>query len=294
MAGRTMTLPAGTLPEYQRTITQYTRGQGHTYHIEGLPCEHCANCKKNKLNERNAIGKKELRCFGMSGVGSVTGRYKTGNLYNAGRRGAFDIVFGNAETGTAGILPTDVGVTLGPEHIAQLRHTAETAPSRASVARDYGTAAHEAVELWLKYETFGDPMPFITEHVYAASKAIVDWLHKNEWEILDVETSVYHPQLLYVGTADCVAQRGDNIAIFDWKTGGGIYNNAALQVAAYGMAYAELTGQSVEQGWIIRSNPNGLEVLQVGNFDDARTMFRQLLEVRNMWDDFEWIRHLEM
>jgi len=313
IAGIPMTLPRETLPEYQREVLQYTRRGTHYYTVKGLPCGTCLRCTGN-----GRASKDPTKCLGMGGVGSITGRYKTTNMYGAGMRGAFDAMFGRLEDVLdadgkpmkddednylktiiePGFLVKRLGNQPLPNDLLKLRQEAEDAPSKSSIARNFGSDVHGVVEQWLQYllrdrdPRYADTTePFISDDHYESAHAIVEWLDKNEWEVTDAESSIYHPTKLYAGTADCIARRGSTVALMDWKTGGGIYNEAAAQIAGYALAYEELTGEKVTEGWILRSNRGGLEVRQVKDFDQAKLMFEALYGFAQFWDDFEWIIH---
>ena len=76
----------------------------------------------------------------------------------------------------------------------------------------------------------------------------------HECESEDLEVNVYHPHLLYGGQVDCVARRGDSLLLLDWKSGKGIYDSYAGQLGGYVMAYETMTGERVDEAWVLRSD----------------------------------------
>ena len=202
-----------------------------------------------------------------------------GGLNNAGRNAVLTALFGDPDD------DSDEGLwspTIPPN---RLRQMAASAPSRASIARQYGSDVHGAIESWLKYSLGLGPEPFLEPELYKPARQVVEWLDKNEWLVLDVEATVYHPSGAYAGTADCIAFRGDTTAIFDWKTGGDIWPESALQIAGYATAYETITGLEVTEGYVLRSNSDGLEAKRVADFAAAKRLFGGIVELRKKASD---------
>ena len=86
-------------------------------------------------------------------------------------------------------------------------------------------------------------------HIYEGFTA---WQRDNALTVVATELMVWHSFHEYAGTIDLVVrdQAGD-LGIIDLKTGG-IYNEAAMQLAAYAKALAHLTGEKVEQAWVLQ------------------------------------------
>ena len=68
--------------------------------------------------------------------------------------------------------------------------------------------------------------------------------------------------------------------MFDWKTGGSIYPESALQIAGYACAYEAITNRNINEGYILRSNAEGLEVKRVSDFEHAKTTFKAIVGLR--------------
>ena len=105
---------------------------------------------------------------------------------------------------------------------------------------------------------------------------------------MDVEVKVYHPTLLYGGTVDCIARRGGVPIILDWKSGRAIYKDAAAQVAGYALAYEMMTGERVNEGWVLRSGKDGFEAQRIKDLDVAKWLFVNLHSVKENWDNIQW------
>ena len=273
MANKIMTLPKGVMEQYDRVVAQRTWGRGgHTYVVDGYPCNSCAACRGGGKRYKVPT---PAKCSGMGGVSTIAGTLKdSGGLYTAGRNSVINALFGDLE------IPGDTGFYSPTMKRDTLRQRAIAAPSKGSISREYGTAVHEVVEQWLKCELGQGPEPFIADEHYKPALQIVEWMEKNEWQILEVEATVYDPRGGFAGTVDCIASRGATTAIFDWKTGGAIYPESALQVAGYACGYETITGETVAEGYILRSNADGLEVKRVADFAHAKRTFQAIVELR--------------
>ena len=126
------------------------------------------------------------------------------------------------------------------------------------------------------------------DHIEQARR-IVTWLDQHECEIVDVEVNVYHPSMLYGGQVDCIARRGNSLLVLDWKSGKGIYKDYAAQVAAYAMAYEFMTGEHVDEGWVLRSGVDGsFEAQKISNLNNAKILFINLQTTKETWETIEW------
>ena len=239
------------LPEFDRKITQRNIGGGHRYKVEGFDCTTCANCRKGKP------------CIGLPSVTGFTGKYSDGNMYGAGYRAAFNTVFGaytdsdkTAVDGT-GMLHWKQDIT-DVEKLAALRQEAEAIKTPSQTGMAIGTQVHAMLQEWLQARIDGvEPYIVASPDIRDQAAQVVNWLDQHECVVLDVEVDVYHPTLLYGGQVDCIARRGNSLLVLDWKSGKGIYKDYAAQVAAYAMAYEAMTGETVDEGWVIRSGVDG-------------------------------------
>jgi len=272
------------LPEHDRPITLRTIGKGHRYQVDGVDCNACANCRKGKP------------CIGLPSVTTITGKYGDGDLYGAGYRAALNAVFGAYTSRDKDQVEEDswfsdfFRTTDGrgsPGDILRYRQEVEEMPTPGEVARKFGTGVHATLEEWLKAKQRGE-IPFLEGDYIAPARPIVEWLDRHECEVMDVEVKIYHPTLLYGGTVDCIARRGDVPLILDWKSGRAIYTDAAAQVAGYALAYEAMTGERVNEAWVLRSGKNGFEAQRVKDLEIAKWLFVNLHSVRENWDKISW------
>ena len=269
------------LPEFDRKIIQRNIGGGHRYRVEGFDCTTCANCRKGKP------------CIGLPSVTGFTGKYSDGDMYGAGYRAAFNTVFGaytdrdKTLVDGKGILNT---VLMADASTIELRQAAEAVKTPSQTGMAIGTQVHAMLQDWLQARIDGvEPYILASPEIRDQAARIVNWLDQHECEVLDVEVSVYHPELLYAGQVDCVARRGSSLLVMDWKSGKGIYKDYAAQVAAYIMAYEAMTGQTVQEGWVLRSGVDGsFEAKKIVDLNAAKMLFVNLHAAKEVWDKIQW------
>jgi hypothetical protein len=108
--------------------------------------------------------------------------------------------------------------------------------SQRDRAADLGSRCHDAAEAYV----LGKPMPEWEEDVkpYMASFCAFLEDFRPTYEL--TEATVYNRRYSYAGTLDFIARIGDELILGDIKTGKGVYDEVALQLAAY--RYAEFIG----------------------------------------------------
>ena len=272
------------LPEYSQPVVQRKIGGGHRYKVEGFDCTTCANCRKGKS------------CIGLPSVTGITGKYGDGDMYGAGYRAAFNTVFGaytNSDKTAVdgqGFLHADsrrIPATES-EWLLALRKEAEAIKTPSQVGMAVGTEVHSMLQDWLQSKIDGTEVFLSGDHIEQARR-IVTWLDQHECEIVDVEVNVFHPTMLYGGQVDCVARRGNRLMVLDWKSGKGIYKDYAAQVAAYAMAYQCMTGEVVNEGWVLRRGVDGsFEAQKIADLDVAKMLFINLHTTKATWDTIQW------
>lgn len=68
--------------------------------------------------------------------------------------------------------------------------------------------------------------------------------------VLATEYTVVSTRFGFAGTCDLVGERGKEIVVLDWKTGG-VWPEHALQLGAYAIAIEEMTGHAPAAGYVI-------------------------------------------
>ena len=147
----------------------------------------------------------------------------------------------------------DEGQVITKGMIDEGADAARSAPNSTKFkAADFGTAAHTLIE-----EIIAGQDPDIPEEFREVVDNFLAWEREAGIVELDLsEQRIYSAQYLYAGTKDARGwklRNGKKVLIaMDWKTSNGIWDEMALQVAAYAHAWEEMTGEKAEEGWIIR------------------------------------------
>ena len=285
----------------QRTLKAFRR-EYHRYYVEGYPCGTCEKCapKPNK----NGVTKKPGECIGLPSVTSISGQYGGGGLYPAGYKHALDAVFGEynkaktkvndggwmtdylrPESNTA----NNAAFDMMRDELLRYRQEVEELPTPGTVAAEFGTGVHKAIESLL----VGDGDAEIPAKYADAVSAVLSWLQRGgsdgPYIVEDTEVSVFHPELLIGGQIDCVVRCGNRVIIIDWKSGKDIYPNHAMQIAAYAMAYEAMTGEVVSEAWIVKSGRHGFDAKQVADLAPAQKAFIAMQETKKNVDAIEFI-----
>ena len=106
---------------------------------------------------------------------------------------------------------------------------------------DAGTCGHALIDAHIKKKQI-DTSIYPTE---VLSKGETCFLNFLEWEkILNLrveatEINLVSEQYHYGGTPDCIGYVSDKLAIIDWKTGSGVYEDMLLQLPAYKQLWEE-------------------------------------------------------
>lgn len=108
-------------------------------------------------------------------------------------------------------------------------------------ALDIGSQVHDIIEQYIKQgkDAIGD----LKDEVAAGFYAFLEWEEENIEEWVSSEESVYSLRFGYAGTLDARAKFKDGrLMTVDFKTSKRIYDEYAMQIAAYDYAVEEMTG----------------------------------------------------
>lgn len=161
-------------------------------------------------------------------------------------------------------------------------------------AGEIGSQAHALIEWNLRKElgqTVG-PEPRIADKALWAFMAYEDWRKKSGLKPLAIEQTVWSTTHRYAGTMDVFGEvliepHGTCVAVLDWKTGKGIYDEALLQNAAYVQALIEMGhAKPPVYGVIVRlpkveTDPD-FEVLPIAAHEQP-ALFDAFLAVKRLW-----------
>lgn len=171
----------------------------------------------------------------------------------------------------------------------------------AAAAR--GTAVHQAAEEHVlkavndasRLLALGLPMPTWSDEIAPWMSSFLAFLAEWSPEYLAAEATVFHRGEAYAGTLDAIVRIpafGAEPIVLDYKSGGSIYPDVALQLAAYargefiglpdGVTTAALPAVSLQTGAVLHLTPKGYSLRPVRIDDDV---FRAFLYAREV---FRW------
>ena len=161
-------------------------------------------------------------------------------------------------------------------------------------AGEIGTAVHALIEWNLRRELGQQvgPEPHVADRALWCFMAYEDWRKKSGLKPLAIEQVVWSSSHGYAGTMDVFGEvliepHGTCVAVLDWKTGKGIYDEALLQNAAYVQALIEMGHATAPvYGVIVRlpkveTDPE-FEV-KVILAEEQAELFEAFLAVKRLW-----------
>lgn len=181
---------------------------------------------------------------------------------------------------SAGVAEADdvVDVLTDPEWIAEeLDRNRLTPRDVRDAAADRGTEAHSFFEAAAK---LGGPKR-APQTPY--EKAICDWWEANDFHVEAAEASLVSVQHRFAGTCDLIYWVGDELRLLDLKTRSATYRKALdsdlIQVAAYKLAWEEMTGMPITRTGILMAREDGKAV-----FDDREVSPDLFLKVKEVYE----------
>jgi hypothetical protein len=159
----------------------------------------------------------------------------------------------------------------------------KAATAKRDMAAALGTAVHDAAASDLRPED-------VDEALRPRLRQYLDWAEKAKPAIIGTEFQVWNLTVGYAGTIDLLCQLADgSVWLVDLKTGGGVYADHAIQIAAY--ANAEFVGEdNVRDEWltewllkvdgqaVLHLADDGWEFIAIPTDSGAWEAFRGLLE----------------
>lgn len=132
---------------------------------------------------------------------------------------------------------------------------------KSKEAADIGTAVHAYLESYLNAGINKKPLPEMPVNplIRKAIEAFLDWTKANDVKFIASERKVYSRQYGYAGTLDALGYVNGELAIIDFKTSNGIYDDYFVQTAAYAHAVNEEDGTNITKCYIVRVPKDGSE-----------------------------------
>jgi len=145
-------------------------------------------------------------------------------------------------------------------------------------AADLGSLVHKYIDQIIQ----GKMPPDLTPEMEPAVTGFIEWWKNSQIELVMGDTKVASLIHSYGGSLDALGRQNGEYVILDWKTSNGVYDEYALQVAAYWQAFAETYGPACQRGYIVRFSkklPVEFEVREVANLEES---FRAFLHAKSL------------
>jgi len=146
-------------------------------------------------------------------------------------------------------------------------------------AASAGTCGHYLIDCHIKKKPV-DTSPFPADILSKGETCFLNFL---EWEkmvnlrIHATEVKLESEQFKYGGTPDCIGYVIDNLAVLDWKTGSGVYEDMLIQLAAYKQLWEENNPSMLLTG--------GFHLLRIGK-EDASFHHHHWHSIPEAWEAF--------
>lgn len=154
-------------------------------------------------------------------------------------------------------------------------------------AADKGTQVHNWCEAYIKAKPAEREKLALPEdeQILNGVTAFLKWIKDYKVKFIESEKLVYSKKYDYVGLMDLKAEIDGKLAVVDFKTSKGIYNEYRYQVAAYMAADEEESGEKYEERWIVKfgKDDGDFEAYNIGGRDEFEkdiAVFRALLTVK--------------
>ncbi|OGS32961.1 MAG: hypothetical protein A2218_10265 [Elusimicrobia bacterium RIFOXYA2_FULL_53_38] len=145
-------------------------------------------------------------------------------------------------------------------------------------AADLGSQAHAFIDLIVH----GKEPETIPEQIAGPVRAFKDWWKASGIQLVMGDTKVASCIHGYGGSLDALGWRNGKFVILDWKTSSGIYNEYALQVAAYAQAFLETFGVPCEEAIIVRFGKKLPIEFEVKELADLSMSLRAFLAAKTL------------
>ena len=145
---------------------------------------------------------------------------------------------------------------------------------------DAGTCGHALIDAHIKKKKI-DTSIYPTEILAKGETCFLNFL---EWEkmvnlrIHATEINLVSEVYKFGGTPDCIGYVTDNLALIDWKTGSGVYEDMLLQLAAYKVLWEENNPEMPLTG--------GFHLLRIGK-EDASFHHHHWHSLPEAWEAFQ-------
>ncbi len=214
-----MNLPTPEVPEWQRPVQFYGKPlvfnpRNHRYTWDGKPVPSVTTIL-NRLGKGDALVQWAANC-------------------------AVDHIKAHIESAR------DVSEALAVLEEARKAHTI-----KKDGAADIGSRVHAYAQMVLQGKTPPEPLDGPAQR---GIEAFWRWVEQHRIEPIAVERRVMSRTHMYAGTCDFYGRIDGKLAVLDFKTGNGVYDEAWWQTSGYVMALYEELEQPIPARWVVHLN----------------------------------------
>ena len=172
-----------------------------------------------------------------------------------------------------------LGTYITENILAEFKDEAKSKLAKLSTsAADYGTKAHSLIESIINNEVVEIPIEYTP-----VIEGFRTWKETNKIDLVLSEMCVYSVKLQVAGTLDALGAKDGKIILIDWKTSNGFYEDMALQCGGYVCCLEEMTGQTIDEGWIVRFDKRSpLFEAKTVDIPKAKSAF---IRAKSFWDE---------
>ncbi len=156
-----------------------------------------------------------------------------------------------------------------------------------SEAQDIGTETHKFIQRIISGGSVSKPeWDILAPEIQSALQAWMSFKENLKPKIKATELQLVSKKYGYAGKTDAVALVNGELEILDWKTAGQLWEEVELQMAAYAMAFFEMTGEKPVRCRAIRLDKTvkywtKSDQVVLTNIDDAFKAFLAALTLYN-------------
>jgi len=155
-------------------------------------------------------------------------------------------------------------------------------------AASAGSIAHLLIECDIK-GIKPDTSKYPKELIDLAETSYLNFLHWKDsvkFKLIHSEISLISETYKYGATIDCIAEINGQLALLDWKTGNGVYEDHKIQLAAYKNIWEEIYPDKPLNGGIyclrIDKETAGWDMKFRQGFPNSFNVFLKLLEIHQI------------
>lgn len=188
------------------------------------------------------------------------------------------------------------GDQLSLNEIYELIEESKNLPDQLKdAAAQLGTEAHAYIDKFVKGEPLG-PLP---DNISEPVSGFAEWWKRSGFRFIAGDTKVASRRHAFGGSLDALATKNRAFILLDWKTSKAIYNEYALQVAAYVKATEEMyPGIKIAEAWCVRFRKPGVtgpafEALQVSDIERSFEAFLAAKSLQGLLKNEHFARPLK-